>query len=548
MAQLKIGTTIGGNTAYHQGNLDPEALKGMSANEKVNQNILFQNVAKLDFQDSLEAIAYKGGSFDVFSDETKIATKTQVTVDTLAVGADNGSVVLTIETAGGGLDTGYTLNANNTVEAIYQTADGKIYVGGHFTTIGGSSKSRFARLNSDGTLDTAYTLNANREVYTIYQTADGKIYVGGHFTTIGGQSKGYLARLNSDGTLDTGYTLNANSSVRTIHQAADGKIYVGGSFGIIGGQFKSYFARLNSDGTLDTAYTMNGMNSGRTVEAIYQAADGKIYVGGSFDTLGGQNKTRLARLNSDGTLDTGYTLNANSSVLTIYQTTDEKIYVGGNFTTIGPGTQDCLARLNSDGTLDTAYTMDADSGVWAIHQAADGKIYVGGVFATIGGQSRTCFARLNSDGTLDTAYTMNTMNAMNRVWTIHQAADERIYVGGTFTTIGGSSKDRLARMAIDANFTTGNFISTSLDLTGDLAAAPTKVVVSSTFATPTDTTLSLKISDGTPANDVTITSANFDTEVDCSSLTTRTLTLQWLFTSTDTAATPTLNNYGVYFT
>ena len=499
MAQLKIGTTIGGNTAYHQGNLDPEALKGMSANEKVNQNILFQNVAKLDFQDSLEAIAYKGGSFDVFSDETKIATKTQVTVDTLAVGADNGSVVLTIETAGGGLDTGYTLNANNTVEAIYQTAD-------------------------------------------------GKIYVGGHFTTIGGQSKGYLARLNSDGTLDTGYTLNANSSVRTIHQAADGKIYVGGSFGIIGGQFKSYFARLNSDGTLDTAYTMNGMNSGRTVEAIYQAADGKIYVGGSFDTLGGQNKTRLARLNSDGTLDTGYTLNANSSVLTIYQTTDEKIYVGGNFTTIGPGTQDCLARLNSDGTLDTAYTMDADSGVWAIHQAADGKIYVGGVFATIGGQSRTCFARLNSDGTLDTAYTMNTMNAMNRVWTIHQAADERIYVGGTFTTIGGSSKDRLARMAIDANFTTGNFISTSLDLTGDLAAAPTKVVVSSTFATPTDTTLSLKISDGTPANDVTITSANFDTEVDCSSLTTRTLTLQWLFTSTDTAATPTLNNYGVYFT
>ena len=447
MAQLKIGTTIGGNTAYHQGNLDPEALKGMSANEKVNQNILFQNVAKLDFQDSLEAIAYKGGSFDVFSDETKIATKTQVTVDTLAVGADNGSVVLTIETAGGGLDTGYTLNANNTVEAIYQTADGKIYVGGHFTTIGGSSKSRFARLNSDGTLDTAYTLNANREVYTIYQTADGKIYVGGHFTTIGGQSKGYLARLNSDGTLDTGYTLNANSSV-----------------------------------------------------------------------------------------------------LTIYQTTDEKIYVGGNFTTIGPGTQDCLARLNSDGTLDTAYTMDADSGVWAIHQAADGKIYVGGVFATIGGQSRTCFARLNSDGTLDTAYTMNTMNAMNRVWTIHQAADERIYVGGTFTTIGGSSKDRLARMAIDANFTTGNFISTSLDLTGDLAAAPTKVVVSSTFATPTDTTLSLKISDGTPANDVTITSANFDTEVDCSSLTTRTLTLQWLFTSTDTAATPTLNNYGVYFT
>ena len=367
---------------------------GMSLNEKINQNILFENVARLNYQDSLAAIAYRGGTFDIFSDETKIASKTQVTVDTLALGADNGSVVLTAETAGGGLDTGYTLDANSSVSTIHQAADGKIYVGGYFTTIGGSSKDRLVRLNSDGTLDTGYTMNVNSGVDIIHQAADGKIYVGGGFTTIGGGTQDRLARLNSDGTLDTGYTLNASSNVYTIQQA-----------------------------------------------------DGKIYVGGQFTTIGGSSKDRLARLNSDGTLDTGYTLDANSSVSTI-------------------------------------------------HQAADGKIYV----------------------------------------------------GGAFLTIGGSSKSKLARLNAGVNFTTGNFISTSLDLTSDLAANPTKVVVSSTFATPTDTTLSLKISDGTPANDVTITSANFDTEVDCSSLTTRTLTLQWLFTTSDTAVTPTLNNYGVYFT
>ena len=417
---------------------------GMSLNEKINQNILFENVARLNYQDSLAAIAYRGGTFDIFSDETKIASKTQVTVDTLALGADNGSVVLTAETAGGGLDTGYTLNASAKVNTIHQAADGKIYVGGYFTTIGGESKSYLARLNSDGTLDTGYTVNANNVLKTIHQAADGKIYVGGAFTTIGGSSKDRLARLNSDGTLDTAYTVNANTTVNIIHQTADGKIYVGGVFTTIGGSSKSY----------------------------------------------------LARLNSDGTLDTGYTLDANTDVFALHQTSDGKIYVGGNFTTIGAGTQDRLARLNSDGTLDTGYTMNANNWVYALHQTTDGKIYV----------------------------------------------------GGRFTTIGAGTQDRLARLNAGANFTTGNFISTSLDLTGDLAANPTKVVVSSTFATPTDTTLSLKISDGTPANDVTITSANFDTEVDCSSLTTRTLTLQWLFTSTDTAATPTLNNYGVYFT
>jgi len=225
---------------------------GMSLNEKINQNILFENVARLNFQDSLEAIAYKGGTFDIFTDETKIASKTQVSVSTLAVGADNGSVVLTVETAGDGtLDTGYNLNAtNNHVHAIHQAADGKIYVGGPFTTIDGETKERFARLNSDGTLDTGYTLNASANIETIYQAADGKIYVGGAFLTIGAGSQDRLARLNSDGTLDTGYTLDANFTVETIHQTADGKIYVSGGFDLIGGQVKERFARLNSDGTL----------------------------------------------------------------------------------------------------------------------------------------------------------------------------------------------------------------------------------------------------------------------------------------------------------
>jgi len=114
-----------------------------------------------------------------------------------------------------------------------------------------------------------------------------------------------------------------------------------------------------------------------------------------------------------------------------------------------------------------------------------------GIFTTIGAGSQDRLARLNSDGTLDTGYTLD---ASNIVRTIHQAADGRIYVGGGFTTIGGESIDRLARFNAGVNFTTGNFISTTLDLTSDLAANPTKVVVCSTFATPTDTTLSLKIS------------------------------------------------------
>jgi hypothetical protein len=95
-------------------------------------------------------------------------------------------------------------------------------------------------------------------------------------------------------------------------------------------------------------------------------------------------------------------------------------------------------------------------------------------------------------------------------------------------------------------FTSGNFLTTSIDLTADLASNPTSVVVSSEATLPTNTTLSIAISDGT--NTVTITSANFDTEVDCSALTSRTLTATWNLGTSDTSATPTINNYALYFT
>ena len=67
-----------------------------------------------------------------------------------------------------------------------------------------------ARLNADGTLDTGFNPNANNDVYSIALQADGKILLGGRFTTIGGVQRNYIARLNADGTLDTGFNPNAN--------------------------------------------------------------------------------------------------------------------------------------------------------------------------------------------------------------------------------------------------------------------------------------------------------------------------------------------------
>src|SRR5438309_1203319 len=112
---------------------------------------------------------------------------------------------------------GFDPNASSSVYATAVQADGKILAGGQFTSIGGQTRNRIARLNPDGTLDTAFDPNANAPVNAIAVQADGKILVGGDFTNIGGQTRNRIARLNSDGTLDTTFDPNASGgSVRSL--------------------------------------------------------------------------------------------------------------------------------------------------------------------------------------------------------------------------------------------------------------------------------------------------------------------------------------------
>jgi uncharacterized delta-60 repeat protein len=103
---------------------------------------------------------------------------------------------------------GFDPNANGAIRAIAVQADGKILIGGDFTTLSpnGSAavtRNRLARLNPDGTLDTAFNPNAegpNGYVFSIAVQPDGKILAGGQFVSMGGQTRNRIARLNPDGT------------------------------------------------------------------------------------------------------------------------------------------------------------------------------------------------------------------------------------------------------------------------------------------------------------------------------------------------------------
>jgi len=337
-------------------------------------------------------------------------------------------------------------NASNNVSSIALQSDGKILIGGIFSTIGGVTRNYIARLNSDGTLDTGFNPDANGNVYSIALQSDGKILIGGIFTTIGGVTRNYIARLNSDGTLDIDRIVSS-SVLHDIKLQQDGKILVAGDFDNISGIFGEFYnniARLNSDGRPDTSFNPDP-NS--TVFSIALQSDGKILIGGNFTTIGGVTRNRIARLNSDGSLDTDFNPNASSIVNSMALQPDGKIIIVGWFTTIGGVTRNHIARLNSDGTLDTGFSPSASSGgasrVNSVVLQPDGKIIFGGLFDTVNGVTRNYIARLNSDGTLDNNFNPNPQNTVD---SIALQPDGKIIIGGRFQTVNNLTANTVARL------------------------------------------------------------------------------------------------------
>ncbi|HEY5269835.1 MAG TPA: delta-60 repeat domain-containing protein [Anaerolineales bacterium] len=363
-------------------------------------------------------------------------------------------------TASGTWTAALGLGANGTIYALAVQVDGKILVGGSFSWLGGQRRDRIARLNPDGTLDDSFSLGADGTVNTLALQSDGKIVVGGYFEKMGGQTRYYIARLNPDGSLDTGfnpgnYDYGNYWSVNALAVQADGKIVVGGYFEKMGGQTRYYIARLNTDGSLDT--TFNPQAEGSTVYTLVLQADGKILVGidGYMDY---SMLSPIRRLNPDGSQDYTFLVGAtgamhNTYVYTLLVQGDGKIVVGGYFLELEGVVRSNIGRLNSDGSLDTTFNPDANMGILTAALQADGKIVLGGVFTTLGEEPRIRIGRLNADGSLDTTFNPG---ANGYVRALALQADGKILVGGSFTTLGGETRLYIARLnpdgSLDASF------------------------------------------------------------------------------------------------
>jgi uncharacterized delta-60 repeat protein len=236
---------------------------------------------------------------------------------------------------------------------------------------------------------------------------DGKIVVGGRSSKPlpNGQTLtgGFLWRLSTNGVFDSSFSTGGISGgpVSCLAWQPDGKILVGGLFSSVGGQTRNRIARLNANGSLDTGFNP-GLAGTNTITPIAVAfavqPDGKIIVGGSFITVAGQSQTNLARLDEDGSFDATFRPEVGSAtdfpVQSVVLQADGKILVGGFFNSLNGVTSRKLGRLNADGTLATAFNPGANLEVYGLAVQPDGMTLAAGFFSQLNGQSRSYISRL----------------------------------------------------------------------------------------------------------------------------------------------------------
>jgi uncharacterized delta-60 repeat protein/uncharacterized repeat protein (TIGR01451 family) len=276
------------------------------------------------------------------------------------------------------------------------------------------------------------------------------------------------------GSPDTAFvpTPGFNGDVYSVALQTDGGIVAGGVFTTANGAPRGHIARLNFDSSLDSLFQPTSSGANGVVNAVLVQSDARILAGGAFTIMNGVNRFRIARLLSDGSLDSSFDpgAGADGPVAALAETfapgtTNRSLLVGGNFLSFGGGPHRGLVRMGNDGVLDPSFnpSLNINGNVYAIaaysnNTANAGKIIIGGDFTSINGNGRNGVARLNYDGSLDLSFNPGS-GVSNAVRTIAIQLDGGILLGGSFTNFNGLPFNHVVRLtsvgAVDPSFNPG---------------------------------------------------------------------------------------------
>ena len=368
------------------------------------------------------------------------------------------------------LGYGYGDGPDDRVECIALQPDGKILIAGHFFTVSGTDHHRITRLQANGDQDPNFDPGAgvNSVILAMALQSDGRIVIGGSFTSYDGVARNRIARLNTDGSLDPTFDpgSGASGTVQAIAIQPDGKILLGGEFITCNSVARSRVARLNPDGSVDMGFDP-GAGASNTVNAIAVQTDGRILIGGAFTTYAGTGRNRIARLSATGNLDATFSpgTGANNIVRTMALQVDGKIVLGGNFCSYNGTVRNRLARINASGSIDLTFDPGTGLGCTQPHYIKtvlplpDGRLFVAGLFTSFNSVPHLNNTRLTATGSVDATFDPGP-GTDNYVSVAALQPDGRILIGGRFTLCNGEARNRIGRLQVNGQADAGFMVNT----------------------------------------------------------------------------------------
>lgn len=319
----------------------------------------------------------------------------------------------------------------------------RLFVGGSFTSVDGTSRVRLAALDaSTGRLDTSFRVDVDGDVQAL--ATDGtNLYVGGRFGKVGGVSRKNLAAVNaSTGAVVPGYNPAPAGTVRGLAYSG-GEVYVGGSFTSIGGTAAPYLAATSTGtGAVDRTFP-----SANGVVYVVKASGSTIWVGGDFSAVGSTSRSKVAAVSTGGAVQ-AYRATPGAPVY------DLAVDSAGVFLAVAGGLPagNSLYKTTSAGA--TVWQVATDGNLQAV-TVLNGTVYAGGHFGnlcgtTSGGCGSTTSAKkafvADAAGSAPNARPWARFNSALGVWDL-AVANGNLYALGVFTTVNGKSVPRIARFA-----------------------------------------------------------------------------------------------------
>jgi uncharacterized protein (TIGR03437 family) len=392
---------------------------------------------------------------------------------------------------------GTVFSQGTTRVAIALQPDGKILVGGHHVNPIGATSGIFLRVNADGSRDSSFNPGTGPKSFGGFYAAfisdiaiqpDGKIILSGNFDYYNGTPVTGIIRLNPDGSLDPSFIapIPPIVLVRDLLLQPDGRIVIAGDFTSYAGTPRKYLARINTDGSLDSSFDP-GAGTSRPPSTLARLPDGRILAGGNFYLAGDEVRLGVASFHPDGRVDSSFKSLVGGRPDSLFAEAQfaalapgGKIVIAGTFDVVNETARPKLARLNADGTLDGSFApMIASAGsnepeFYKLAVQPDGKVLV-----YVPSAKR--FLRLNVDGSEDSSFTPPRFDLLVSDGLIILQPDGKILLSG----FGIDSTTRLVRLNPDGTEDTTfrsdapirNIFAMALQLDGKVVIADDRRIV-----------------------------------------------------------------------